>query len=951
MKKHGNPIWILLASILPQAGLLAVMAVLYARAKGGNDPTETALWLGFVIAAGVIFLATAAYGLVCALRKKPAALWFHLAEVVSWSAYAAVLVVKYMNEGTFAGSAPLGSFQPITLAGGCLGIILLYGLVCAVLDLSPAEKKQKIWINLVVLAGIPMLWYLLAAPFFLLAPFLFGLFPDAEMLPLLEGDAIPYLVMIGGIVSMLVFLFFLVRLLVMAMRRNNRLWHWLRFPIMILLPPAGLLLNNLIGEGLFGDFSHPAFYVLAALNAAVILLPDFTDRNLRMLRFYGRGVTYTYILYFAAVFLPLTPLAFAGMLVAGLGLLMLVPLVLAIMQTGALAADVKALRQQFPTAAVVAVLVAGMLTLPSGLILSYSLDRGQLMQAMAYVYAEDYTSQPSLALDNAAVARSLENARQHHSATRFRGDMLESEYTGTPFLSQLYQAVALGNGRIPENRADYLERVFVGNKGQADGSTGLSEGVPADGSIAEQPVVIDAIRQTTVMDEAMGCYRTWVEFELKNTSDNDRMEFSTEFDLPAGVWISDYYLYVGNVKKQGLIADKRAAVRLYNQIVARAQDPGILYYTGANRIAFKVFPFTGRETRKTGFEVIHRQPLDLTIAGKHVTVAVEPLQQEATVSGGMAFIPQEAKQKLEKAVRPVQYYFIADWSSNNEASARNDYLQRIEAYIEMHGIDSAQAEVMLVNYEIRQAEFYADGTIDTAGMPARGGFFLDRAIKGILIENYMQSANARPVIIVATGNLANAVMTPMPGLEFLCPEDGAIYHLAATGRLNPVKLDDLSILKTIDTIGELPVLAWPDLANPAVFLPDDGKGSVAMLPGDAYDPTTKAERTWESALAMQGMGIYGLLHPSAYSDTAWALIKKSISTRILTPVTAFTVLETEEQEKELLQTQELLKNAAFSPDDEEGTQTQNMPEPPIWLLALPLLAIAMWKRRARRKAG
>jgi 3-phosphoglycerate kinase len=94
---------------------------------------------------------------------------------------------------------------------------------------------------------------------------------------------------------------------------------------------------------------------------------------------------------------------------------------------------------------------------------------------------------------------------------------------------------------------------------------------------------------------------------------------------------------------------------------------------------------------------------------------------------------------------------------------------------------------------------------------------------------------------------------------------------------------------------------------------------------------------------MQGEWLAQTLHPET-ADEAWlALVKHSFESKILTPVTAYMVVENEAQKAILAKKQAQVLSGNKSLD--LGEDTQRMSEPSIWLLALLLLLYLAYKKR------
>lgn len=62
------------------------------------------------------------------------------------------------------------------------------------------------------------------------------------------------------------------------------------------------------------------------------------------------------------------------------------------------------------------------------------------------------------------------------------------------------------------------------------------------------------------------------------------------FPVPEGASVSEFAMYIGNERVKGEILDSREARRVYEDIVRRMRDPGLLEYIGRNLFRARVFP-------------------------------------------------------------------------------------------------------------------------------------------------------------------------------------------------------------------------------------------------------------------------------------------------------------------------------------------------------------------------
>jgi Ca-activated chloride channel family protein len=70
------------------------------------------------------------------------------------------------------------------------------------------------------------------------------------------------------------------------------------------------------------------------------------------------------------------------------------------------------------------------------------------------------------------------------------------------------------------------------------------------------------------------------------------------FPVPEGASVSDFAMYIGNERVQGEILDSREARRIYEDIVRRMRDPGLLEYMGRSLFRARVFPIPAKGEKR-----------------------------------------------------------------------------------------------------------------------------------------------------------------------------------------------------------------------------------------------------------------------------------------------------------------------------------------------------------------
>ncbi|MEK6324175.1 MAG: VIT domain-containing protein [Acidobacteriota bacterium] len=89
--------------------------------------------------------------------------------------------------------------------------------------------------------------------------------------------------------------------------------------------------------------------------------------------------------------------------------------------------------------------------------------------------------------------------------------------------------------------------------------------------------------------------------KVEQVFENDtpyRLEGSYFFPIPESASISDFAIYDGDKRMAGEIVERAKARQIYNEIVRRQIDPGLLEYAGKDLFQASVFPIEPRSTKK-----------------------------------------------------------------------------------------------------------------------------------------------------------------------------------------------------------------------------------------------------------------------------------------------------------------------------------------------------------------
>jgi len=675
----------------------------------------------------------------------------------------------------------------------------------------------------------------------------------------------------------------------------------------IILPLAGLSLNNdfvlmSMGDGgIFGDFSSPWFFIIAVLNGAIMLI-DIKENKQSLALFYLKIVGFTYISYFTIVFIQLIPIGFYGIVFYGLGLLIFVPVTVFITEVFQILQDIRKLKIKFKKS-IVAVIILGIMTLPAILAANFYIDKVNFNNAMSYLSA-DSMKMPAVSISR--LNRAMAFMGNSLNTRRNAFDSFSGKHI--PIISTYYQNVVLENKLLAPDTMQRMSVIFSG----ADNDQPIN-------AESNRSLNVDLINASTTAeyDRELGIYKTWVDLEIRNNSDQRLAEYKTDFILPDGCFIKDYYLHVGNERRQGILTDKRAALIIYNNILRTPKDPGIIYYKGDNQIELRVYPFSAGEVRKTGFLVWHSQAEVINIDGRPINLYADVSISEPINIPGVSFIPASYKKNLTALQRSPKYYFVIDASEN---SLYNEHILKINDYLERTKID--KAKVYAASYKVYDS-------VDRS-IKKEGGFNLPLAME--MIFNDVEDGYY-PVIIAVSDNLNKSPNFKRNDLAKRFPESGYYYNLGYDLSLTPYSFSDNKRHDSVKT----PIISDAlDYNGHAVS--DNGR-SETILHGEFNGYT---DNDYHNTFILQGKC-------SDYNNDnniQIDLIRQSFRQRLLTKYTSFIVLETKQQENDLMELQ-----ARFMNEDNETAPAVMMSEPGFLIcIVTSLLLIMVIKRRALRNS-
>ncbi|BAO76611.1 membrane protein, putative [Winogradskyella sp. PG-2] len=807
---------------------------------------------------------------------------------------------------------------------------LIHSLFIIVIKLTSKDKNYKAWQNFLISLSVPLTWYLL---FQVITPFW-------RLVGTKYGE---HALIIFWVVGVIIFLFFLIRTVYILSIKKGKQWKkyqlfWkvpiaILFPLLGLLVNSGFLINGFTGQdtGVFGDFSSHWFFIIAIINGILICLPNTENKKLRLLLYAGRSITLAYTFYFFIVFLPFLPLSVIAIIAIGVGFLMLAPLVLFVIHIQELISDYAFLKSFFSKQLLLTIALIGFLIIPIGITLSYHKDKIVLHETLDYIYNPDYSK--DYTIDKVSLKKTLDVVVGNKES---RGDFFLGNQT--PYLSRFFKWMVLDNLTLSHAKINAIERIFF----KAESFNLRSE------NVRNSNVKINDINSTSKYDSNEKQWTSWIDIEITNANDNAfRSEYATTIDLPDGCWINDYYLYVGVKKEMGILAEKKSAMWVFNEIRNENRDPGLLHYLTGNKVSFRIFPFAKDEVRKTGIQFIHKEPISITIDEHKLTLGKSSTQatQSSVQNEHIAYVSVAEKKTLTQVERTPYYHFIIDASAEKD-SLKATYEKVIDNFLKDNPLQS--------NHKVSFSNTYSR-TIDFNDLKASinreyfdGGFYLERAIKKVLFENHNIKTNTYPIIVVVTDNMYSSIISKdFKDFKMTFPESNLFYHLNTIGYIashdltNKPKqfVNDSIKLKTNHS-----VLPWPNSSQPLAYLPNNNKADIVLKSSIfEIDEADIKSKNWNSGLLLQGKWMSNILHPE-YSENEWNnQVKYSFMSKIMTPLTLYIAVENEAQKAILKKKQEEVLSGKKSLDLNEDTQ--RMSEPELFILLILFGVFLLYKRK------
>ncbi|MGL1890663.1 MAG: MSEP-CTERM sorting domain-containing protein [Spirochaetaceae bacterium] len=924
MNNLTKPYWIFLINTLPLIILFIILRRDYVIIKSLLTPDNITLWKSFTTALIIYGISNLVYGVILKIKNREIDVIYTCVTLVI--SISIIYFYIYNLDEIIPFNIPqwMVPGERLVYVGTFLMPTILFLIFILVFKLTSVNKKFNAFISFGISVLIPVCWYIILT---------LGL-PSMLSLPSRYKDHINVVLLITGIV---LFIFFLFRgCYILIQRRSERLRRreifW-RIPLALLLPIGGLLLH--LKFPIFGNFNSRWFFIIGCINGILLCLPNLNNKTYRLYLFIGRSITYMFSIYFLIVFIPYLPVSVVAILAYGSGLLMLCPITLFMIHTQTLTHDWNYLKSYFNKKILGVIILSSVLIIPFGLSISILRDKGTLNSTLNYLYSPDYSKEYKI--NRKSLKNTLENIT---SLQKSRIDFLEFNDNYIPYLSGIYNKMVFNGLTISKSKINEIEQIFFDK----------DKNYNTPNRFENESIEITELDVESRYDVDQDVWISTLNIKLTNTTDFFGQEYVTTLDLPNGCWISDYYLYVNGIKEHGLLAEKKSAMWIYNQIRYRERrDPGILYYLSGNKVEFKVFPFAGNEVRETGIEFIHKEPFSLKIDYREIMLGDYKDQIKSNHVGNsnndVIYISESEKKELDILERKPYYHFIVDTSQNQDIN-KNSNIQMINSLLKRQHIKNIGSKISFTNstvitYDLNNnlEELYDKQTF-------HGGFYTDRAIKKALYDSYVNLSKTYPIIIIVTDNIYNGVLVNnFSDLKITYPDSSLFYLLKEDGELETHNLES----NPLKVVQEQPkfnntVYAYPNRLNPVVYLPKQNGGEVILLNKEfKLNRKLIKDKNWESGLLQQGLWIQHKLYPDKDGKRWQQQIRSSFESKIMSPVTSYLVVENDAQRAMLKRKQERVLNGKESFDIQE--EPVQMSEPGFVILALILLTTLYLKKR------
>lgn len=675
----------------------------------------------------------------------------------------------------------------------------------------------------------------------------------------------------------------------------------LRLVFVGVLPLVGLLLNSLgpvarESRNVLGDFTGYTFWALAIGNGILYLLPDFTPKYLRIFLSALRAAGFFFVLYFCAVFLLYLPLALLLVAAIGLGLLLLIPYFAGAVQLLRIRDDWRILADSAGKKIATLTLTGGFLLLPAIVLMHMASDRSLLTQAIAFV------THPPLGENstNIVASNKIERFTQLNRLT-LRG--WRNQDNQIPIYDSLYRKIVFDGFDLSESLRQRLRAVFLGE----------SETTQNARRSPFAPARIEITGESS--HPSSDFTATELKLRIRNDDTKREAELDTLLSLPEGAYLTGHWLTIDGQEVEAQITTKSSALWTYNRVTEQRRDPSLIWYAADNLLRWKVYPVPAAGYREARIRLTHFFGGNMKLGDKSITLTArhQVPQAVASTNGKMQIVAADTSQKT---IRKPYLHFIADCSRN----ALSDYPAMAQRAARQLGIGTDTARFSLVNTSMRTGTLTRLEDLQCPG--AHDGFFLDMALRALIMQSHAKTEPAFPVFVILSARPPQAEWTELSYFLPWYTDIPVLVHADAKG----TALYNFQGKRVAEQ--EIPVAA-----------------PVRLIGGHYYSArTTRAHGSAPKRSMFIDGGEQHFNWLLGQNDARVLAVRTAIQANVLNPATGSIVLETEAQRRKLAEMHKRTLNARNELDTGDRPR---MSEPRLWLMLAVLMPLLAWFERRR----
>ncbi len=901
MKTFIKPIWIFLLTIIPSLLVICLLYNDFSIISKVDEKTTIDLWNVHIISFVLIIVANIIYASYCFFSKKMISHWYAIIHLLITVGNLSSYILNIDNLIPF--SIPRWMVDDTNLYYA--SFLILPGIIhCVLIFINRSLinlNRKKAHLDLLIAIAIPFVIYF---TFQIIIPLLRLKFYNLD----------ERLLFICVAMCTIVFLYFILRsiyiYIVTSKRFNDTYVKIGHFFLLILIPLTGLIINNSVfgnsisGRGIFGNFNSFWFYVIAIINGTLLTFKNFNFRNEKLIRLIILSITLSFTIYFLLLFLPYLPISIFAIFAFGLGFLLLAPIIVAMFHF----AELYRLFHQVKISAIgkYLIITIGTSIIPLIIIAKCYQIKNQLHEVMEYVFEQNVNQKSNFNHEEVIqLMDKIENLKE-------RNQLLDTKQI--PYIDMLYRNIVLDNLTLSDEKIGKIKKVFGNEKVYTRNSQNI---------IPKQNINIIKHNVESNFDLKTQTYYSTVELEIKSNEINGNGEFNTTFELPKDTYVSDYYLWIGDRKEFGILAERKTANWIYNEIKSYNRDPGFLNYVSPNKLNLKVFPFNANETRRTGIQFIHKYPISFNIDGQKITLGESQFDAKNILTRSQIEVLPQIK-------KVAKLHFLIDNSKN-----RIDQTKISQMISEIKSTTNIEAyETMTIDTEVNKINNPLE-----AKSTKNEYFFLEYGLKKSIYEA-SKDKDHYPILFVLSDSIENAITGNLRSFENKNLGIDGYYVANSKNKIEKYNFNNEIDSTHSDFKFEDMIFRLYKENNQEILI--DEKQEYFVKPKNSF---ANCNSPFETAAFLQ-IEYEKSLFKENNTEKWLMLVKKSFENHTLSPYTTFISLETEAQKAVLLQKQkEVLRGNKNLDISDQNTNQMSEPELYWFLFAIFIFLIIQHKKQ------